>query len=434
MKKFLSYIHWKHLKHLYHVEEKKIPHYHRILQSFFRSRNGKLVIILIIAAMIPMTVLGVQTVQNLTQEAATNPICGEGDALNFVVNPQPAMQGQQVTFSLKDGGMLDNELHGFGNGVTANTCQQSGNNITCTAKGGFATNDPPGKIKRSTWFTIAGGTSKNLCEYAIQKVAAAPTPRPSGSRQPTQCKASISAYCKGETTPGINVNWEYPATATCSIEVKDKQGNVKFTSTKCKDDQTTYEGIENKKDYTITAKATGCADYTRTVTTSCGVPATPTSQQPGNGTPANTPAPGSPIPGTESNPKITKRSCELIDGKLKIVVAWDSPPSGTTATKLRISGNGQSFEQNVPNREYIFSPNANKPLESGKTYNINVSFKIGDKNPSSSVTTNTCPQASTQTPTSTPEPAAQAQQKTRLEADGGCSYDGTIIASIFCNL
>jgi hypothetical protein len=301
MKKFL-FLHWRELKHYYHTQIKKLPQYHHGLDKFFHTKNGRLVVILFLAAMVPITVMGAQQVQNLQQEAANKPICGAAGAENFVVDPQPAMQGQPVTFSLKDGGMVDNEVNGFGNGVNASSCQQSGNNVTCTAKGGFSTADPAGKIKHSTWFSLAGGTQQDFCEYAIQKVAAAPTPRPSGSRNPTTCKASLSAYCKADGTPGVNINWEYPTTATCSIQIKDKQGNIKLTSAACSHDETIYTGIANQKDYTMTAKATGCTDITKTVTTSCGSAATAT-PRPGQAT--NTPAPGqatnTPAPGQATN-------------------------------------------------------------------------------------------------------------------------------------
>src|SRR5215204_1088819 len=100
MKKFLSFIHWHHLKQRYHDWKKGLSH-QDALKKFLHTKNGRLAVIIIIAAMIPITVLSVQQVQNLQQEAAAptdKPPCN-GGATGLLVSPDPSKDGDTITFT-----------------------------------------------------------------------------------------------------------------------------------------------------------------------------------------------------------------------------------------------------------------------------------------------------------------------------------------------
>lgn len=137
------------------------------------------VALVIVLLSLPLFVLISQLQQTIRQNAANKPICGSDQASEYIVSPQPALQGEPVRFSLANGGFVDNDTNGFGNGVVTSSCAQDGNSVTCTAKGGFATNDPAGTIVHSVWFVLGDNGQEDLCEYAIQKTTSAPTPTPS---------------------------------------------------------------------------------------------------------------------------------------------------------------------------------------------------------------------------------------------------------------
>lgn len=319
---FHRYAHW--LRHHVHKLKRSVSHH-----EMFHSKNARLAIILIIAAAIPLTVLAVQQVQDIRQQAAGTKASADcTQASGYIVEPLHAVPPQAIIAKKADGGMLDNEVIGFGNGVEGQ-CVQEGNNIKCPkTKGKKGKTSDPDDLH--TMFSIQSGSKVDLCNWYTKKIAG-PTPRPSGSRQPitNNCDAKISAVCNAENPPkpGINLDWKLQGGSECSIEVKDKQGKSVFKNTECeKKNQNIFTDIGNTKDYTLTVSngTSGCTNKViKTVTTSCGAP-TP---KPGQGTPTSTPKPNeqpvvTPKAGQPPAPKIKDFKCQL--GTVAVLYAeWD---------------------------------------------------------------------------------------------------------------
>lgn len=391
---------WRWCKNYTHHMVKKIPSSEK-MNTFFKSKNARLAVILIIAAAIPLTVLGVQTVQDIRQNAATTlPPC-DGSS-GYKVEPLEVQPPAGFTASKTDGGMLDNELVGFGNGVVASSCTQSGNNITCsqTKANAKGKNKGDGKSGHDMDILTGGSSATKLCEW-YTKDGVKPTPRPSGTRTtPTvsNCDGKISAVCNAETPPkpGINLDWKLVGGTgtTCSVEVKDKQGNSKFKSTKCEEkNQNIFNGIENIKDYTfiVSNGKTGCTNKTiRTVTTSCAVPATAT-PKPGTGSPTNTPSPGQPTPTPKAGtgtPGVSSGKCVVNlnsqnanDDKTKcngstsprLTGDWDISGNGSTC-KVTLLENGSTTT--TGNREIFSSTSCNNTAWSINKLVANQSYTL----------------------------------------------------------
>jgi hypothetical protein len=114
--------------------EKHIPHYREVIQKFFASKNARLAIILIIAAAIPLTVLGVQQIQDIRQQAKEKNECGPS-SYPLRVSKNPANDGEEIKFSHAEEAITQHmfEEEDFtGNGATG--CQLTGSVITCKAR------------------------------------------------------------------------------------------------------------------------------------------------------------------------------------------------------------------------------------------------------------------------------------------------------------
>lgn len=212
MKKFLSFIHWRHLKHLYHTQLKTSLHYRVVLEKFFQSKNGRMVAIILIAAAIPLTVIAAQQVQNLQQQAKETNECSES-SYPLQVFPNPAEDGKEITFRLAEGTITEEAFqndHFTGNGAVG--CALSGGVIKCKARFNSKTKTKP---QSDHTYSVHG----NKCNYSVKnpdankptkppkKVTNTPKP-PRDPNKPTEepttgkCELTLSPYsCTGDNKP-----------------------------------------------------------------------------------------------------------------------------------------------------------------------------------------------------------------------------------------
>lgn len=426
MKKFLSYIHWRHLKHLYHVERKQLPHYHRLLQSFLHSRNGKLIVILFIAAMIPMTVLGVQTVQNLRQEAAGPNVpkaACDGASTGLLAEPRPAIKDQKIVFKHASGLPPINqqsfdEWDSLGNGVypdsdEAKKCKLVGDSIECIARG----TAKAGQISKHTWKF----RELAVCEYEVKNAAPkstpTPTKNPDGTPRPTRIggttptetpgpnagfDADIEADgCNANKIARLKIKWDLSSqTKDCSITIEG--GGQKETRTGCTSENLIYDALpkdssndlKSKTKYVLTIKSAEKIKGVDATTAECVKP---------ENTPTPTLKAGQPTPTSASGQSTCKilsaaTSCTT-NKKPSVTATWEV--DGTNCQiGLYKSGSTEAIggvKTNCKSGTDTGSINA-KDLEKGKTYIVKAkSSKCTEITKSVTIPANACTTQTTNT-------------------------------------
>jgi outer membrane biosynthesis protein TonB len=210
---FQKYWYWA--QHKIKKIEKHIPHSRDIFRKFLASKNARLVIILIIAAAIPITVLGVQQLQDIRQQAKEKNECGPS-SYPLRVSKNPANDGEEIKFSHAEEAITQHmfEEEDFtGNGATG--CQLTGSVITCKAR----YNSKSKKAQSDHTYEFRG----NKCNYSVLKKVE-PTKKPKDPNKPTatkkprdpnepttapKCEVNLdSENCTGDNKPRLKASWD----------------------------------------------------------------------------------------------------------------------------------------------------------------------------------------------------------------------------------
>lgn len=367
----------------------------RVGVAFFNSNTAKLFFIIIIAMVIPLTVLSVQRVQNLQQEAAGTSIpdsqkCdGESNEFGAIADPQPVKEDAEITFRLKDEtDMVDVEKNNFGNGVVSSSCKQNGNAVTCTAKGNFK-NDA--KSSTHTWVYLSGSGEKQLCKYTVEDNLGQPRPtkKPTPTKDPAatpktaNCTGKMETACTVDNKPRLLISYDLSGgtDGSCDVSIDDASQSDKRISinTKCvKKTQFAMDSLDgaplkNNSNYRLVVKnGNSCKEYIAVgqVTTNCGggqKPPTPTSTQ-GGGNPTATPAP------KFGTPENVTAKCEGNQDEPKITVSWKQVASAVSYTAKLANAQGGSAVKEGGTDKTTFTFDG---IEKGKTYWYTVSAKDG---------------------------------------------------------
>lgn len=327
---FHRYAHW--LRHHVHKLKRSVSHQ-------FHSKNARLAIILIIAAAIPLTVLGVQQIQDIRQSAKEAQAC-DGSKLLKVTNDTdfalgPFTDGQGIIFSHTDGKITDNmyqEEDFTGNGATACTYDSANGWIRCKAKYNGSK-----EISDHTW------TFRDVkCNYQV-KDKPKPTKDPKKTPVPGKgtpghtpvstatpkanegCEGNLTANsCTADKKPRFNVTWNIKGGSTCSVKVGGVEISKDCSAANKVITDLNGKVLESDKSYDLVISSNGAtckdrkADTEKTAkcATTGGTP-TPT-QKPGTTNPTPTPSKLGP-PDGES----IKASCKGTQSAPKITVSWN---------------------------------------------------------------------------------------------------------------
>ncbi len=324
---FRKYFRWLH--HKSHTLRRKVFH-NQTIKEFFASKNARLAVILIIAAAIPLTVLAVQQIQDIRQQAAAPNMCN-GGATGLLASPNPAEDGQTITFTHTgafppiDENSFQNDDFISSNGTSG--CTRQGASIVCKAKYNEKSKDP---ISDHTW-TFHGAE----CNFQVKKPAK--STKPKGSPTPTadpagECKGTMVATCDGNNKPVLTISYDLRGGKDGSCKATIDPGNNNQGNNCTSRSGIRVTDLENDKSYNLvlnsgnancTNKSVAKADTKCKATTPTPIfkPGgnTPT---PGTGTPTNTPAPGQATCRIDTAPRLDINQSSCSGTNHKISGAW----------------------------------------------------------------------------------------------------------------
>lgn len=340
-------------------------------KGFFHSTIARLFLVLFIAAAIPLTVMRVQRVQNLEQEAASTPKagidCSAQAGSDIIAEPLAPTFGETITFKRANGSFSQEDFEyriPLGNGVDSNKCTFSDGEIqNCPTKKG-TTKDimVEGKAQRGTTHTIAeDGTP--VCQYYVIFKESKPVPT-KDTAKPTKpdtpratidpkknCKANLSSgSCTADNKPRLRASWSMKDEGKgCSVKIAGVE-----VSTKCGDDNEDIlnlggKALENGKVYEIVISNGGSCNGT--VPTSAKAPSCSggsTTNPPGTGTATKF-----------GTPEAVKAKCDAsgtqADPKIK-VYGYTTPLATSYIVRLRNSEGGTVTKEEKTDKTEIILP------------------------------------------------------------------------------
>ena len=382
------------------------------LESLFNSTNVKLFTILIIAAAIPLTIIGLSQVQNLRDEAASTPKAGKdctqqaGSAI--IATPLSPEFGQTISFKKAIGSFSQQDFTTgvvFGNGIDSNKCSFTNGEIqNCpTKKGKTETLKIGTETKRGTVHTITQGGNA-ICDYYVLLKETKPAPTkgpPKGSPQHTPTPGNIkptnppngnasvnmnAADCNASNNPRLTANWNLTGGVDGKCSVILSVGSEQWTvDTKCsKKTGFVIDTLPNsrtplKPDTQYSLKVdngSGQAKATATITStthSCKG----SNPSGGNGSPSGFGAPetaDAKCQGEQDSPQIVV-SWALVEGAKSYTVKLSTSQGGNAVKQKDASGNSVTFDEIQKDQRYWYTvtavdTNGKKSSPTSNTRNI----------------------------------------------------------------
>lgn len=302
---------FRRLHHHIHTIRKTISH-HKLLQT----KNARLALILIIAAAIPLTVMGVQQIQDIRQSAKEPNECGP-ESYPLRVSKNPAADDEIIIFSHADGQPITQyqfeEEEFTGNGAVG--CELKNGTIECKARYTSKSKKP----QSDHTYQVTG----NKCNYSVL----APIKKPKDPNKPTKdpnkptptktprkpdepptsgkCEANLSANnCSGDNKPRLRASWDMTdEDKGCSIKIGGVEVSTECTSGNKDITDLNGKALESGKEYEIVISNNGSckgAEPASAEAPKCAEKATPTPKGGKDPTPTkvpfNPPKPGTPTP------------------------------------------------------------------------------------------------------------------------------------------
>lgn len=379
---------------------------HTAVNKIVTSKNFRLAIILVIALAIPLTVLAVQQIQDIRQQAASTPPT-DAPPCDGSAGYTVTQSGNTLTFSKTDGTAVSTDTNHFGNGYIQSSCQASGVNLTCQARyrgSGSA-------IQYHYWEKFPGG--RKVCYYAVTQAPTA-TPDPNRPTRPPRsgpsCEGEVKAECTFDNKPRLRISWDLRGPNTgCSVKVTRNGAQVASISNKCDNKSgERLENVENNATYNLVIDngTETCSAKNFAVSTQCGSGSggqNPTNT-PAPGQPTNTPAPeqptNTPTPRSGGNP--TNAPCEVTlnsptscraDGRVVLTGKWsmnynnESTCKATLLEGTQIVGDATSCSNNE--WESDFATIAKRNYAADKRYTLQIESDLCQKS-TPSITATKC--------------------------------------------